>query len=245
MKRPGADDMQAPAFRPRIARGLKKIYDALFRAYGKQHWWPGNSRFEIMAGAVLTQNTAWINVERAIANLKNANRLSPKAIIGAHPKSLAYWLKPSGYFNVKSRRLRALCRWILEQGGLGRLARIPTKRLREMLLSVNGIGPESADDILLYAFNRPVFVIDAYTRRLFSRLEIVRGDEDYEVLRNMFEFNLERGTKLFNEFHALIVHHAKHICRPRPRCDQCCLSKQCRYRNGQNAQPLRSKTGRG
>ena len=167
MKYPRANRVSAQADRPGIASGLKQTNHTLFRAHGKQHWWPGNSRFEIMVGAVLTQNTAWVNVERAIANLKGANRLSPDAIVGTHSKSLARWLKPSGYFNVKSRRLRALCRWILDQGGLRRLARMPTDRLREVLLSVHGIGPETADDILLYAFNRPVFVIDAYTRRLF------------------------------------------------------------------------------
>ena len=184
-----------------------------------------------MVGAVLTQNTAWVNVERSIANLKAAGRLgSPEAIVRARRDSLARWLRPSGYFNVKATRVRALCRWIIAQGGLRKLVRVSTSVLREALLKVHGVGPETADDIVLYAFNRPVFVIDAYTRRLFSRLGIIKGDEPYEALRSMFENGLRSDTSLFNEYHALIVFHAKHICRGRrPLCERCCLSKRCRF----------------
>ena len=229
MKR--AKDKRTRAQRRRFKSGdLKKIYRMLLRAYGRQYWWPGESRFEIMVGAVLTQNTAWINVERSIANLKAARRLSPEAIVGARRASLTRWLRPSGYFNVKTKRVRALCRWILARGGLRKLARLPTNVFREALLDVHGVGPETADDILLYAFDRPVFVVDAYTRRLFSRLDIVRGDEDYETLRSMFERELGPGAQLFNEYHALIVSHAKHICRARhPLCERCCLSKHCPF----------------
>jgi len=206
---------------------LRFIYQKLHAAYGPQHWWPGETRFEIMVGAVLTQNTAWINVERAIANLKRARALSPERIAGARARQLAAWLRPSGYFNVKARRLKSLCRWLLGQGGVRALARLGTPELRARLLAVHGVGPETADDIVLYAFGRPVFVIDAYTRRLFARLGMIRGDEGYETLRHGFERSLAADADLFNEFHALIVRHAKEVCRVTPRCLDCCLARNC------------------
>jgi endonuclease-3 related protein len=203
------------------------IYQALFSHHGEQHWWPGDSAFEIMVGAVLTQNTSWSNVEKALTNLKDADVLSAEAIARASPKRLANWLRPSGYFNVKARRLQSYCQWLLAEGGETELARRDTDTLRQELLSVHGVGPETADDILLYAFGRPVFVIDAYTRRLFSRLGLIEGDERYEVLRQLFETTLTTDTQLFNEYHALIVIHAKEVCRPTAQCDQCCLVSQC------------------
>ena len=207
------------------------IYEHLFATYGKQKWWPGDSPFEIMVGAVLTQNTAWTNVEKAIANLKAAHALSPEVIASAHLRRLASWLRPSGYFNVKARRLQALCRWLLAQGGVEVLEKWPTDTLRAALLSVYGIGPETADDIVLYAFARPVFVIDAYTRRFFLRLRMVEGDEDYETLRRAFEGALPQDVALYNEYHALIVTHAKHICRTRPLCHVCQLARHsCSWR---------------
>lgn len=206
---------------------LLDIYHRLYALHGPQRWWPADSPFEVMVGAVLTQNTAWINVERAIANLKEADALTPQAIMRVHPRRLASWLKPSGYFNVKARRLRALCHWVLEQGGVERLSVLPTAVLRPALLSVKGVGPETADDILLYAFHRPVFVIDAYTRRLFSRMGQIDGSEDYETLRTAFETALPPDKTLYNEYHALIVRHAKDLCRPQPRCGQCELVRIC------------------
>ena len=206
---------------------FRRVYDALYAEHGPQHWWPGDTAFEIMVGAVLTQNTAWINVERAIANLKQAQALTPEAIVAAHPKRLAKWLKPSGYFNVKAKRLRAFCRWLIAQGGVARLAPLPTETLRARLLAVHGIGPETADDILLYAFERPVFVIDAYTRRIFQRLGAIVGNEDYETLRLKFERALGPDTALFNEYHGLIVRQGKDVCRTRPRCAQCTLASMC------------------
>jgi endonuclease-3 related protein len=176
---------------------------------------------------VLTQNTAWINVERAIANLKQAKALSPEAIVKAHPRRLAAWLRPSGYFNIKARRLKALCRWVMQQGGVSRLAKLATPELRHALLGIHGIGPETADDILLYAFNRPVFVIDAYTRRIFARLGLIAGDEPYETLRNRFEDELGFSAALFNEYHALIVIHGKDVCKKRPLCGICSLTDVC------------------
>jgi endonuclease III related protein len=137
------------------------------------------------------------------------------------------WLKPSGYFNIKAQRLQALCAWLIRKGGTKRIARLPTEALRTELLQVHGIGPETADDILLYAFNRPVFVIDAYTRRVFQRLGLIRGDEKYEQLRQWFETALVADVPLFNEYHALIVAHAKDVCRKHPLCGACKLGSIC------------------
>jgi endonuclease-3 related protein len=212
-----------------VPPSLRKVYRYLLAANGPQHWWPGDSRFEIMVGAVLTQNTAWSNVERAIANLKRARALTPQAIAAAPHKRLASWLKPSGYFNIKAKRLKAMCRWLIGQGGVRALARMNTHDLRAALIAVHGIGPETADDIVLYAFERPAFVIDAYTRRLFARLGLISGNEGYETLRHMFENTLKPDVRIFNEYHALIVAHGKAVCRTRPRCAVCCLSDICRF----------------
>jgi endonuclease-3 related protein len=180
-----------------------------------------------MVGAVLTQNTAWTNVEKAIANLLARDWLDAAIIAGLPRRDLARCLKPSGYFNVKAERLQAFCRWYRQAGGYPVLARLPTGQLRESLLAVRGIGPETADDMLLYAFNRPVFVVDAYTRRLFSRFGLCRGDEPYEQLRSAVEAAIGPDVETFNELHALIVRHAKEVCRVRPRCDDCDLAARC------------------
>jgi endonuclease III related protein len=215
---------------PRQARiDIPAVYHKLFAAHGKQHWWPGDSVFEIMTGAVLTQNTAWTNVAKAITNLKQAKALSPEVIAGAQPKRLAAWLRPSGYFNIKAQRLQAMCRWLIERGGVKKIKKIPTSELRPALLAVHGIGPETADDILLYAFQRPVFVIDAYTRRIFTRLGLIEGSEHYETLRHLFENALATNVTMFNEYHALIVAHGKNICRKRPMCGSCRLADDCAY----------------
>ncbi|HEC13059.1 MAG TPA: endonuclease [Acidiferrobacteraceae bacterium] len=182
-----------------------------------------------MVGAVLTQNTAWTNVEKAIDNLKAANSLDAESIVLAHHRRLAAWLRPSGYFNVKARRLRNLCRFVLDAGGVKALSILSTPSLRAGLLTVNGVGPETADDILLYAFNRPVFVIDAYTRRLFNRLGMISGEETYEEMRLWFESSLGADVALYNEYHALIVIQAKDICKKRPLCESCVLQKRCEY----------------
>ena len=214
-----------------------KIYRRLHDCHGPQHWWPGDGPFEIMVGAVLTQNTAWSNVEKAIANLRRAGALDAGVIADLPQARLARLLTPAGYFNIKARRLANFCRWYLEQGGYRRLRYWPTGRLRRRLLSVNGVGPETADDMLLYAFHRPVFVIDAYTRRIFSRLGLVDHDLAYEALRETFESALQQAlrgragrrrlVRLYNEYHALIVAHGKDVCRVRPRCDGCCLARYC------------------
>lgn len=212
------------------------VYKRLYRTYGPQHWWPADTPFEVITGAVLTQNTAWSNVEKALANLRAAGALDAERISAASPQQLACWLTPAGYFNIKARRLRNLCAWYLSQGGYEKLRHWPTARLRQGLLSVNGVGFETADDILLYAFRRPVFVIDAYTRRIFARLGLVDHEAPYEVLRHSFQEALEREngaatrrrqTALYNEYHALVVIHGKDVCRKRPRCAQCCLRTHC------------------
>lgn len=208
---------------------LKEIYKLFEKAYGDQKWWPGDSRFEIIVGAILTQNTAWSNVEKAITNLKTAKTLNPTKIALARQNTLAKLLKPAGYFNVKAKRLKAFCKWLQSQGGVRALARRETNQLRIDLLNVYGIGPETADDILLYAFGRPVFVIDAYTRRIYARLGLINGKESYEALRHKFETALGPNAVLYNQYHALIVRHAKERCRTKPACATCCTARICHY----------------
>lgn len=200
---------------------LTNIFERLYEIYGAQGWWPADTRFEVMVGAILTQNTNWKNVEKAIQQLKQHNVLSPQYLLDIEPESLAELIYSAGYFNVKARRLKHYCRWYVDAGEFPSLHMLATTELRNQLLSVNGIGPETADDILLYAFDRPVFVIDAYTRRLFSRLSLIEGDEPYEILRHWFETSLPRKRELFNEYHALIVRHAKEKCLKRPDCPHC------------------------
>lgn len=207
---------------------LEAVYQALFQHYGAQGWWPADTPFEVMLGAVLTQNTAWRNVESAIRNLRQAGLLSVESILSCPDDTLARLLRPSGYFNVKTRRLKNLC-CFLQQAGYRKTFKMATGDLRQALLAINGIGPETADDILLYAYERAVFVIDAYTRRLFSRLGLVSGNEGYEALRNHFESTLDSGAAVYNEYHALIVWHAKEICRTKPLCQHCILRDGCRY----------------
>jgi endonuclease-3 related protein len=206
---------------------LRAVFEWLYEAYGPQHWWPGDMPFEVMIGAILAQNTAWSNVEKAIASLKALDCLNPEAILALSHESLAGLLRPTGYFNVKARRLQGFCEWYLAQDGYKTLARQETATLRGRLLGLNGLGPETADDILLYAFKRPVFVIDAYTRRLFARIGVIQGDEAYEELRYMFESALGPDVALYNEFHALIVRHAKEVCKSRPACSGCGLAASC------------------
>ncbi len=207
--------------------GIRHLLRRLLDAYGPQHWWPAETPFEVMVGAVLTQNTAWSNVERAIANLKGADVLSPEALLALPETELAELIRPSGYFNVKARRLRHLCAFLQEGGGEAELARRPTGELRTALLAVHGIGPETADDILLYAFSRPVFVVDAYTRRLFQRLGLTAGGEGYEQIRRLVEEAIGADIQALNELHALIVRHAKVHCRVRSRCGGCPLTPAC------------------
>ncbi len=197
------------------------VYQRLLEAYGAQNWWPADSAFEVMIGAVLTQNTAWGNVEKAISNLKRSDNLALEGILALSDGALAQLIRPSGYFNIKAKRLKNLCLWIAENGGEFKLAKLGTETLRSSLLLVNGVGPETADDILLYAFARPVFVIDTYTRRLFANLRLIEGGEPYEELREIFEAGLEADVVLFNQYHALIVRHAKEKCLKTSDCRHC------------------------
>ena len=206
---------------------VNRVYGALRGQHGSQAWWPAEGRFEIMVGAILTQNTAWTNVEKAIANLKAAGMLDAGAIMRASDDDLAQLIRPSGYFRIKARRLRKFCEWYTGMHEYRSLRYWPTARLRQALLGVYGVGPETADDILLYAFNRPVFVIDAYTRRIFARLGKIDGGEPYDEIRVLFERKLGRRPGLMGEYHALIVQHGKQVCRPEPRCENCMLRTMC------------------
>ena len=203
------------------------VYTTLEAAYGPQGWWPARTPFEVMVGAVLTQNTAWTNVERALARLSGRIPLTAEAILALDEPDLADALRPSGYFNIKARRLRSFCRGFIAGGGLAGLGALETGELRRYLLGIAGVGPETADDMLLYAFARPVFVVDAYTRRVFTRLGLLCGDEGYEAIRAAFETALGPDVPLFNAYHALIVRHGKEVCRKQPRCDACCLRGGC------------------
>jgi endonuclease-3 related protein len=200
---------------------LMTVYQRLIGAYGDQDWWPADSSFEVMVGAVLTQNTAWSNVEKAIENLKHADSLTLEGLLALPDEALAQLIRPSGYFNIKAKRLKNLCLWLAENGGESKLAAVDTGALRLSLLQVNGVGPETADDILLYAFARPVFVIDTYTRRLFSKLCLIQGTEPYEDLRQIFEAELEADVSLFNQYHALVVRHAREKCQQTAECRHC------------------------
>jgi endonuclease-3 related protein len=206
---------------------LLQVFDLLLASYGRQQWWPGDTPFEIMLGAILTQNTAWSNVERAIANLKDSGVLHQQGIHNLPTEELAQLIRPSGYYNQKAKRLHNLCRFLEENGGEDGLRKIDTATLRDMLLSINGVGAETADDILLYALERPVFVVDAYTRRIFSRIGMLQGDEGYEDIRSGFEQVLGPDREVYNEYHALIVLHGKETCKTKPHCDQCSLKGIC------------------
>lgn len=202
------------------------IYSRLFSTFGRQHWWPGDGPFEVMVGAILTQNTNWGNVERAIENLKRAKALTPAAIHEMSHERLAGLIRPAGYFNIKAKRLKAFIEFFIEHysGRVSRMRKVDTETLRLQLLSVNGIGPETADSMLLYALERPVFVIDAYTKRVLSRHGIMDGSESYERFQELFHTALACDVQLFNEYHALLVRLGKDFCKPGPRCKGCPLS---------------------
>lgn len=216
----------APTFRPPPGV-LHRLYDALRRRYGQQPWWPAETPFEVAVGAVLTQNAAWSNVEQAIDRLKARGLLSLPALLDAEGGTVADAIRPSGYYNIKAERLRNLCRFLAANGGLEGLANRPLDEARRGLLDVKGIGPETADDILLYALHRPVFVIDTYTRRLLQRFRLASGTEPYEALRLGFEEALGPDVNLYQQYHALIVMHAKEACRKSPVCPDCALLSGC------------------
>ncbi|MDD4322890.1 MAG: endonuclease III domain-containing protein [Dehalococcoidales bacterium] len=214
---------------------LEGIFKRLFGCYGHQHWWPGETPFEIMAGAILTQNTSWENASRAVDNLKNCSALNPQSLRDIPDHNLALLIRPSGYFNAKALKLKSLVDWLDQTCGfnLSLLESSSTDHLRQSLLSVHGIGPETADSILLYALERPVFVVDTYTRRIISRIGItVGGDASYDDYQRLFMANLEPDVVLYNEYHALLVKHAKISCKRRPECPKCCINDICESCSG-------------
>lgn len=207
------------------------IFDALMGAYGPRSWWPADTPFEVCVGAILTQNTSWSNVERAIANLKLEKMLTAESLRCIPEDQLASLIKPSGCYNVKSRRLKYFISFLHEsyQGSLNRMFATPWQVLREELLAVAGIGRETADSILLYAGGQPTFVVDTYTKRLFGRLGLTAVDAEYETLRSFFMSHLPPDETLYNEYHALIVEHGKQHCRNKPFCNGCPLSSLCQF----------------
>jgi endonuclease-3 related protein len=209
-----------------MSEQLKDIYNLLFNRFGPQKWWPGDTAFEVIVGAILTQNTNWSNVEKAIANLKKAKVLTPEKLHRIDIKKLAELIRPAGYYNIKASRLKNLIDWLFvnHAGNLAKLKKIPSGCLRCELLSVGGVGPETADSILLYALNRSVFVVDAYTVRICSRHHLIESGADYENVKALFESNLPAEAGLFNEYHALLVRLGKDFCKPKPRCPDCPLN---------------------
>lgn len=223
----------------------QKIFREFFTAYGTQDWWPmadllrGKAtykkrkkliefqQFEVCAGAILTQNTAWKNVEKAIENLKKGKLFSLETVANAQPRQIAALIKPSGYFNQKTKKLQLFCRHVLKKhGSLKKMLEQETQQLRTELLSLHGIGFETADSIILYAAQKPVFVVDAYTRRFAERF--YGKKMGYEQTQAFFENQLPKKTELFNEYHALLVEHAKRFCKTTPDCENCFLKKSCR-----------------
>jgi endonuclease-3 related protein len=213
------------------AATLLDLYDRLLRYYGPQGWWPAESRFEVMVGAILTQAVAWSNVEKAVANLKAAQSLDFASLHRLPVEELAPLLRPAGYYNAKARKLKALVTHLHDhyQFDLDVLFSQSLRVLRDELLSIHGIGPETADSIVLYAAGQPVFVVDGYTRRLCSRLGLASDTSGYDDLQALFEDNLPRETELFQEYHALIVQHAKTTCRKQPLCSDCLLLAVCAF----------------
>ncbi len=203
---------------------LREIYRVLNDAYGDQRWWPGETPLEVAVGAILTQNTAWPNVAKAVANIKDAGLMDARKLLAAPPAYLAALIRPAGYYNVKTRRLRAFLEMVARDfgGDVTALANAPDARAR--LLRVKGVGPETADSILLYACGVPTFVVDAYTHRVLSRHGLADDDATYDDLKELFERNLPADARLFNQYHALLVRVGKDRCRPRePRCAGCPL----------------------
>jgi len=219
---------------------IKKVFDSLISEFGPQGWWPVNKkycknnfsipensrqRFEIIFGAVLTQNTSWKNVEKALDNLRKNNLISPFKIITCQNKKLARLIMPAGYFNQKAGYLKNIARFLADNKNLNKLS---AQKLRKRLLSVKGIGPETADSIILYAFKKPVFVVDLYTKRIFSRLGVCDKNAGYSELQEMFHSALPSDARLYNEYHALLVALAKRNCSKVPVCNGCPISGLCK-----------------
>jgi len=210
---------------------LLDLYHRLYDRYGPQHWWPADSPFEVVIGAILTQSAAWGNVEKAIDNLKAADMLSIDALRQLPTDDLALLVYPSGYYNAKAVKIKTFVDWLGEKlgGDLDKLFTLDIPVLRRELLSVHGVGEETADSIILYAGRKPIFVIDAYTRRILSRLSLAPTTDNYTAFQDLFMWHLPHDETLFNEYHALFVRHGKDVCKKSPRCDECCLTSLCNF----------------
>lgn len=206
-------------------RTIRAMYEAMLGSLGHQHWWPAETRIEMIVGAILAQNTAWTNVERAIANLKEAGKLTVGSLVSIDQETLAELIRPAGTFRVKAKRLKAFLDWLdaTHGGDLDRMFATNHVTLRRELLGISGIGPETADCILLYAGSVPTFVVDAYTKRILRRHFLADDDSTYDVVKETFESNLPTDTAIFGEYHALLVEVGKRYCRPKAKCDSCPL----------------------
>jgi len=212
-----------------MRRKLQDIFRRLYSEFGPQHWWPAEDSFEVIIGAFLTQGTNWLNVEKAIARLKEKKGLEPGKLFRMSSAKISSLIKSSGYHNIKAARIKEFLKFFFEiyQGDLGKMSKEKMRKLRKLLLSVKGIGPETADSILLYALNKPVFVVDAYTKRVFSRHGLINDDAGYAHVQDIFMRNLKNNAKMFNEYHALLVRLAKDYCRKLdPKCGICPLHGQ-------------------
>lgn len=211
-----------------VGERLRHIFDTLYQTYGPRHWWPASGAFEMMAGAILTQAAAWSNVERALAALKAAGALSPAALRALPQEELARLVRPSGYFNAKARKLKALAEHLERyDDDLGRLFSLGPDELRRELLGIHGVGDETADSIILYGAGKPAFVIDAYTRRILGRVGLRPQEDTYGGWQALCMDNLPHEAALFNEYHALLVEHGKRACRKEPACATCALRRAC------------------
>jgi len=208
-----------------MQRLLMNIYQILYQTYGPRNWWPGETPFEVMVGAILTQNTSWRNVEKAIEKLKGKGVLNPVGIHRLQKSKLASLIKSSGYFRIKADRLKSFVSFLFEEydGKIKKMREEGLGELREKLLEVKGIGPETADSILLYGLRKPIFVVDAYTRRVLSRHGVVSERASYDEIQKLFMDHLPWDERLFNEYHALLVHLGKTLCKKNPKCDSCLL----------------------
>jgi endonuclease-3 related protein len=208
---------------------LLDIYHQLMARYGPQHWWPAQEPFEIIVGAILTQSASWLNVEKAIASLRASKALSPEALRRLPLSEVASLVHPCGYYNAKALKLKSFVQWLGQHydDNLDRLFANNIGQLRQQLLSIHGIGQETADSIILYAANKPIFVIDAYTRRIINRIGLAPNSNSYAAYQALFMHNLPVDASLFNEYHALLVCLAKNVCRKHPLCQQCCLNNIC------------------
>ena len=206
-----------------------QLFDILLTTFGPQHWWPGDTPFEVAIGAVLTQNTSWSNVEKAITSLKTANAMTATGLLALSASDLEQAIRPAGYYSVKARYLRTLALWVAQRAGgdLSTLASEDVGSLRSELLALRGVGRETADSILLYAIGKPAFVVDAYTRRIAARLDLLPENVTYDTTQQYFTTRLPEDAQLFNEFHALLVHLAKEHCRTKSVCPACPLEQRC------------------